>query len=229
MSSKGRIGTVVTNIQGHHAKVVGFKDSMYELETIGGAYSHPVFVHPANFRMNKWKHRTVPDVKGVGYHGYGIYDTSDDFYQHWAAMMTRCYSSSYQTRQPTYKGCSVDSRWFDYQVFCQDCADMPFSKENYNGVSYHLDKDILVPENKTYSKYTCCFVPSVVNSFFKLREVPCGYFNVKRHKTKVHYMDRYCTREQVSSLFHAARADKANKLISEFTGLVDQRVIDRLT
>ena len=228
MTTKERIGTIVTNIQGHQAKVLGFKDSMYELETIGGVYSHPVFVHPANFRMNKWKHRTVADVEGVGYIGYGKYSTSNDLYHHWKAMLTRCYSLGHLERQPAYIGCSVDTRWLDYQVFCEDCMYIPYYDGVYEGTSYHLDKDILLSGNKLYSKDTCCFVPADINNFFIHREIPTGTLNVRKHKTKFRYRNKYYTKEELLAVHISNRSEKAKELIIKFSGKVDQRVIYKI-
>ena len=80
------------------------------------------------------------------------------YYRAWVGMLRRCYSSKYQERFPTYKGCSVSKEWFTFSVFkcwmeCQDWEGM------------QLDKDLLFSGNKVYSKETCVFVPSVVNNF----------------------------------------------------------------
>ena len=35
-------------------------------------------------------------------------------------MLQRCYDKKYQEIQPTYKGITVNSRWHNFQVFCED-------------------------------------------------------------------------------------------------------------
>lgn len=80
------------------------------------------------------------------------------YYRVWKDMLMRCYSSKFQERQPTYKGCSVSDEWLTFSVFktwmeCQDFEGM------------QLDKDLLFEGNKVYSDKTCVFVSRAVNSF----------------------------------------------------------------
>ena len=80
------------------------------------------------------------------------------FYQTWANMIMRCYSTKYQEQRPTYKGCSVSKEWLTFSNFrtwmmIQDWQDN------------QLDKDILFEGNKVYSPETCVFVTPMVNTF----------------------------------------------------------------
>lgn len=103
-------------------------------------------------------------VWGIGYIGVGKYVTKINLikqknYQTWVGMLQRAYSEDYQNNYPTYKGCTVDERWHNFQVFAQ------WFEENYVE-GWHLDKDILKKGNKVYSPKTCCFVPSEINVLF---------------------------------------------------------------
>lgn len=80
------------------------------------------------------------------------------FYQKWKDMLKRCYCPKFQAKQPTYIGCTVSSEWL---VFSNFKAWM----EKQDWKDKHLDKDLLVPGNKTYSRKMCVFVDSVVNKF----------------------------------------------------------------
>ena len=80
------------------------------------------------------------------------------YYRVWHNMLKRCYSTKYQEKNPTYKGCSVSEEWLRFSNFrawmeCQDWDGM------------QLDKDLLLEGNKVYSKETCVFVTKVVNNF----------------------------------------------------------------
>ena len=80
------------------------------------------------------------------------------YYLTWRSMLQRCYSSKFQERNPTYKGCSVSKEWWRFSNFkhwmeCQDWEGM------------QLDKDLLFEGNKIYSAETCVFVSSSVNLF----------------------------------------------------------------
>ena len=79
-------------------------------------------------------------------------------YGAWHNMIKRCYHPDTQEKNPTYKGCSVDPRWHNYQDFAEWYYEHPYSNKGYQ-----LDKDLLVPKNKIYSPDLCCFVPSQIN------------------------------------------------------------------
>ena len=80
------------------------------------------------------------------------------YYLVWKNMLKRCYSTKYQERQPTYKGCSVTEEWLTFSVF--KCW---MEKQQWQGKQ--LDKDLLFEGNKVYSADTCLFLSSVVNNF----------------------------------------------------------------
>lgn len=73
-------------------------------------------------------------------------------YSIWKAMLARCYSASHHKRYPTYSNCSVCKEWHLFSNFKK------WFDENYIE-GYHLDKDILVQDNKVYSPQTCVFIP----------------------------------------------------------------------
>lgn len=77
-------------------------------------------------------------------------------YVRWSNMLKRCYSVSFQKKNPTYIGCNVCEEWLTFSIFkkwmeCQKWENM------------HLDKDILIDGNKTYSPDACVFVDAATN------------------------------------------------------------------
>lgn len=84
-------------------------------------------------------------------------------YRAWSDMLRRCYSITSRKKWPTYIGCSVDLEWYVFSKFKE------FYDANYRE-GFELDKDLLVPGNKVYSKETCRFVPKCVNYLF----LDCG-------------------------------------------------------
>lgn len=107
--------------------------------------------------------KSVKLLYGVGYNSQGRYKTKENgiitkSHEAWRGMIRRCYSSVFQTKYPTYKGCSVDEAWHDYQVFAEW-----FNLQAHADRDYELDKDLLIPGNKVYSSDTCCFVPQEIN------------------------------------------------------------------
>lgn len=78
-------------------------------------------------------------------------------YRRWTDLLVRCYSKKFKEKSPTYRDVTVCEEWKRFSNFrkwmlCQDW----YGK--------HLDKDILVKNNKVYSPETCIFVPQYVNA-----------------------------------------------------------------
>lgn len=80
------------------------------------------------------------------------------YYRVWKDMLTRCYSTKFKERQPTYAGCSVSEEWLTFSNFRKWMEAQDF-------VGKQLDKDLLFECNKVYSVETCVFVTQMVNSF----------------------------------------------------------------
>lgn len=80
------------------------------------------------------------------------------YYRVWTGMLMRCYSSKYQEKYPTYKGCSVSEDWLRFSNFKS-------WMETQDWEGKQLDKDLLLEGNKVYSAETCVFASGMVNSF----------------------------------------------------------------
>lgn len=124
----------------------------------------------------------VRSVCGVGFMGQGRHRAKDkaetghiyftDTYQVWSGMMQRVYSENSLDKHVTYRLSSVCDEWHNYQ----NAADWYLGqvgfcvKENSNR-KYHLDKDLLVPNNTQYGPTTCCFLPNAINVAMKGRQL----------------------------------------------------------
>ena len=109
-----------------------------------------------------------PTVYGKGYIGIGYYTSKElgqesIIYKHWTSMLTRCYNTKYQSKRPTYIGCSVCEEWLNFQNFAA------WFDDNYID-GWQLDKDILVRGNKVYSPINCCFVPVSIHNIITKAE-----------------------------------------------------------
>ena len=80
------------------------------------------------------------------------------FYRTWMSMLARCYSEKFQSRQPTYKGCSVCEEWLTFSTFKK-------WMEQQDWENKQLDKDLLKEGNKIYSPEYCIFVDRKINTF----------------------------------------------------------------
>ena len=93
------------------------------------------------------------------------------FYRAWKAMVQRCYSKSFLKNNPAYGGCSVCEEW---KYFSNFKAWM----ETQDWEGKHLDKDLLVANNKVYSQETCIFISKTVNSFMTERHNDRGVYPI---------------------------------------------------
>ena len=88
----------------------------------------------------------------------------------WNSMKKRCNDSSYSA-YANYgaKGVKVCDEWNDYEIFKYDAQNLPgWESKVLDPYNFHLDKDLLqsyMPiENKVYSRNTCVWLPSGLNS-----------------------------------------------------------------
>jgi hypothetical protein len=79
------------------------------------------------------------------------------FYQTWMNILKRTYSPYHHKLFPTYIGTAVCDEWLRFSVFRAW-----MEEQNWEGK--HLDKDILVPGNKTYAPDLCLFVSHRINT-----------------------------------------------------------------
>lgn len=118
-----------------------------------------------NIRNGEVKDPMRPSVFGVGYFGVGRFKSKvkgkfTPEYSSWLHMLSRCYCSKYQSKQPTYIGCKVCDEWHNFQTF----AEWFSVNHPKDGLEYQLDKDILIKGNKTYSPMACKFVSRQENT-----------------------------------------------------------------
>lgn len=98
----------------------------------------------------------------------GIYDSDHAdkrIYALWYQMLRRCYDKEQlkRTKGKAYSNCEVCEEWFYYSNFEKDVKTLPGFADWINKNGYCLDKDIINPGNKIYSKEYCCFIPSTEN------------------------------------------------------------------
>lgn len=164
--SKERIGAISYNKMGSQMKVIEYNDCSDILVEFDS--SKPIHTSWNDFIKGKVKNPYYKSVQGIGYVGEGKYKTNINGkntpqYIIWTHMLKRCYNIKYQQTRPTYKGCTVDKGWHNFQNFAE------WYDENYYEIANErmcLDKDILIKGNKVYSPDTCIFVPEFINNLF---------------------------------------------------------------
>lgn len=135
-----------------------------------------------------FKNRNRRSVYGVGYIGFGQYDsgTHNKIYKRWQSMLQRCYDEAFVKDHPTYFDCSVVDEWHNFQNFASWIEKQP----NYNvGVLYHLDKDLIDKGNRVYSPDKCSLLPFEINVLITTSQAARGDLpiGVIWHKKKQEY------------------------------------------
>ena len=126
-----------------------------------GGYSFPCFLKRMKMGVNKIYNIAFNDSDENVLNEKG---ELKPVFRHWYNMLSRCYCSKTQKRQPAYKGCVVCEEWLLFSNFKK------WFDENYQK-GYDLDKDIL-GNGKLYSPQTCCFVPHEINNLL-CKQVRC--------------------------------------------------------
>lgn len=103
-------------------------------------------------------------VAGVGLNDYNgninLNGKEMKSYQTWRNMLSRCYCENTRNRYKTYEDCEVCEEWKLFSNFKKW-----FDEHYIEG--YDLDKDLLIPNNRIYSKDSCVFVPHKLNTLFR--------------------------------------------------------------
>lgn len=124
-------------------------------------------IYAQALRNGSVKNPMHPSVHGIGFVGTGKYKqylsayVKSPEYTSWCSMLNRCYNPKVKEVRPTYDSAIVCKEWHNFQNFADWCN----HQIGFN-CGWHLDKDILIKGNKTYSPTTCVFVPQEINALF---------------------------------------------------------------
>ena len=195
----------------------------------------------AALRNGGFRNSYKPTMDGVGYMGVGKYvgkveDGTDKVYVIHRHMIARCYSERVQKLQPAYIGCSVDERWHNLQVF----ADFYINNQFY-GLGYHLDKDLLIRGNRVYSPEACTLLPPEINSALastpeSVSGLPLGVNKIdngyvaRLNKTGQgrEYLGYYKTAEEAHNIYVKAKEAYIHSLAEKWKGKIEDRAYQAL-
>ena len=205
-----------------------------------------LFKHAAyqNFKKGNIKCPYEPRYYGVGYLGEGKYKTRENGklkreFKIWHNMLKRCYDSEFQERNPTYKGCTAENDWFNFQNMAE------WIENNYYevpGERMHLDKDILCKGNKVYSRETCIFVPERINTLFVKKDnargndpigvyqLPSGNYRAQCNNEygKSVYLGVYSTEEEAFQVYKQYKEKIIKEVIDSYEGVIPEPFYSKL-
>ncbi|MBC8443077.1 MAG: hypothetical protein H8D80_02670 [Proteobacteria bacterium] len=154
------------------------------------------------------------------------------FYSKWTGILRRCYCEKERYKSPSYAGCTVTKEWHKFSKFKQ-------WMENQDWEDKHIDKDIIVPNNKVYGPEFCLFVSQRINNLLHTNDKNRGKYpmGVCWHKgygkfdaklsinNKTKCLGFFDTAEEASQIYNRARSEYivewANNLTSEDTSDVE--------
>lgn len=154
------------------------------------------------------------------------------YYSTWVRMMQRCYSPALHEIHPKYADCVVDKRWHKFSAFREWMTEQPWD-------GMHLDKDILIPENKIYSPEACVFVSAMTNTFLTSCDATRGEYplgvSLRNKKLVAQCSNPFTKKIEYLGYFtcpnkaHEAWRERKHKLAIELAKMQsDKRVADAL-
>lgn len=152
------------------------------------------------------------------------------FYRAWKNMLDRCYSNRPSKHRSTYFGCTVCPEWHRFSAFRRW-----MKAQNWQGK--HLDKDILVKNNRVYSPETCAFVSRQLNNFLThSAKASVGVsWNLGREKFQAYCSNPLTGKPDFLGWFtcseeaHGAWRRRKNELACQFADLeTDARLVNAL-
>ena len=172
-----RIGETNINNQGCEMMIIEYNNSTDIIIEFQDKYKTRVKSAYKEFKNGVIKNPYYPAVYGKGFLGIGEYSciTHMNIYKDWSGILQRCYDEKYHKKYPSYIDCEVEEELLCFQNFAQWWEDNYYEIGNER---MELDKDILVKNNKIYSKETCIFVPQRINSLFTKRQNDRGEYPI---------------------------------------------------
>lgn len=159
----------------------------------------------------------------------------------WKGVIERCYSRKLINNRPTYESVKCDPSWLSMTNFINDVSCfVGYDKAFTDG--WELDKDILSPEEKVYSKETCCFVPPRINTVLLSNSrsnngLPVGVSLIKKSgkfqaRCRLDGVERHLgvfdTPEEASVAYKQYKKLELLRLADVYKDDIDERVYDAL-
>lgn len=162
-------GEVYKNTEGTNFVIIEYIKSNKVLVEFQDERKYRKYCAVKEIKSGKVSNPFDKTVLDVGFFGVGPYSGTEvgkngkkknsDAYEVWRGILRRCYSLSHQEdKAPSYVGCTVNPIWHCFQNFAYW-----FYNHEFRESGWHLDKDIIVRDNKEYGPLRCTFVPHDVN------------------------------------------------------------------
>lgn len=152
------------------------------------------FSEAKDIRLGQVKDRFLPSLLGVGFIGEGKHKSGTSSainkpYYLWSGMLHRCYCPKFLKSNPSYRGCLVDSKWHNFQIF----ADWFYKTYPDDGGQYQLDKDMLSGNRvgKLYSEGTCKWLSHQENAEYS-QAMTFDFLDPSGNKVSIFNLTKFC-------------------------------------
>lgn len=192
-----------------------------------------VITRMTEIRNGTVKNPNLKNVWGIGCIGQGIYDSvnSKVAYSKWSAMLQRCTGN-----RISYKDSNISEEWLNFQNFAK------WFEKNYNPEimqNWHLDKDLLCPDCKTYSPENCCFLPLELNSIISKKTnskrentgitfKQGKYFSYISNKGSLKYLGGFENINDAKNAYIKAKKEKISDLANKWIAVLREDVYRKL-
>ena len=242
VSYKDCIGKVCKSKSSGDFKIVKYNDNKnVEIQFLNTGFEKSVqLVHIKNGDV---KDPYVPSVCGVGIIGTK-YPVSEGGvltkeYKLWCHVLERCYSVTYQKKQPTYEGCEVSDNFKSYEYFYEWCNE----QIGFGNDGFELDKDLLIKGNKVYNESTCVFIPNEINLLLTKSTTSRGkhligvcWHNasksfiamVRKNKGKREHLGLFNTEIEAFNAYKTAKESFVKEQAEKWKGKIDERAYKAL-
>lgn len=244
MNINNRIGTIRKMNNGELFKCIAYRNNAdCDFELVNKEYNYRIY-HKSywNFERGSMKSPYSKSVCSIGYLGGNFTDIAHmPSYKMWNNMINRCYNTRTDRRRDiNYLECSVDEEWHSFYNFNKWFEEE--IKKYKSNEKMCLDKDLLVKNNKVYSKETCVLIPDRVNIFltkttFKRGDYPIGVYK-KGYKFRAQCCDPFKERRRMLGLFKnpidaflcykETKEQYAKELANYYDGKINQKAIEAL-
>lgn len=205
-------------------------------------HGHEMWTQADRIRKGSVRNPFEKHKGGVAFTGYGYCHKLDrelrnKIYSTWKCLIARVFSKAVECkgRRNSYLDVGICDEWLNFQNFCEFVVENKYYKEHY-----HLDKDLLIKDNKVYSPETCCFLPQIINGVISIvyetgNGLPVGV-NIKNnyyeaaisHKGKRKRLGKYETPEEASAAYVLAKESYVKELAHEWKDRIEPRAYQAL-
>lgn len=240
LKAEDRVGILKTNKKGTEMKIIKVLPDDRIIVQFQDEFKFEKEIHYNNFKRGTVKNPYDKTICGVGYLGEGSFIAHDENgintkpYDTWTNMIERCYSNNMRHKHFAYEDCTMCDEWLNFQTFAK------WYEANFYDIGterMHIDKDILMKDNKIYAPEKCIFVPQRINMIFMKKnrkidsDLPNGIHRCIggfRSEYNTKYLGTYKTLEEALYYYNIEKQLHINEVADEYKNIIPPKLYKAL-